>query len=428
MRRIVSKVGAPVVSQGLTAGTSLLLQVVAARGLGLVQYGVFALFLSLLVSATALYTGYVGDSLAVLDRHDGLTRSALAASALSALTLCFAIGVGSVLVVRHGDWVSGLVYAAMLVAWLVEETFRRLLIARLEFWKLVVNDLAYLLGTVLSLGAWAVTSRTVTLAMLFAAMGVGAITAVVVGVAQVPPRELRRLGPGWRGVAEVASFAGWRSLQAALRPVALLLSRLLVANLVSLAAVGLLEAGRLVVAPLQVIINGAGSFLLAGFAAGERGGGSTRPLADRAASLLVAVTVVGGAVMALFASPLGKLMTSAEVEPLLLLGWVAYLGVWAAGLPYVTEVVARRLSRAVFVTRLVDSVAGLGLVAVALWAGMPLRTVPWLMALGGMYSFWRLRVLAARTRTPGPVARVRVDFEVTVIIPPCDGPHNIYGK
>ena len=47
-----------------------------------------------------------------------------------------------------------------------------------------------------------------------------------------------------------------------------------------------------------------------------------------AASLLVGVTVVGGAVMALFASPLGKLMTGGEVEPLLLLGWVAYLGVW----------------------------------------------------------------------------------------------------
>ena len=37
---------------------------------------------------------------------------------------------------------------------------------------------------------------------------------------------------------------------------------------------------------------------------------------------------MGGAVMALFASPLGKLMTGGEVEPLLLLGWVAYLGVW----------------------------------------------------------------------------------------------------
>ncbi|HEV7977710.1 hypothetical protein [Amycolatopsis sp.] len=418
MRRILAKVGAPVISQGLTAGTSLLLQVVAARGLGLDQYGVFALFLSLLVSATALYTGYVGDSLAVLDRHDQTTRSALSASALTALLLCFAVGVGSVAVVRDGDWIGGLVYAAMLVVWLVEETFRRLLIARLEFWKLVVNDLAYLLGTALSLAAWFVSSGKVTLVMLFAAMGVGAVTAVVVGFAQVPPRELRRLSPSWAGARAVASFAGWRSLQAALRPLALLLSRLLVANLVSLAAVGLLEAGRLVVAPLQVIINGAGSFLLAGFAAGERSGdGSTKTLANRAALMLVGVTVVGGALMALFARPLGKLMTGTEVEPMLLLGWVAYLGVWAAGLPYVTEVVARKLSRAVFVTRLIDSVAGLALVAAALSAGLSLTWVPWLMALGGLYSFWRLRALALRTRSIEPVSRGRVDYEATVIIP-----------
>jgi O-antigen/teichoic acid export membrane protein len=402
MRRILATVGAPVISQGLTAGTSLLLQMAAARGLGLDQYGVFALFLSLLVSATALYAGYVGDSLAVLDRHDRTTRSALSAAALTALLLVFAVGVGSVLVVRSGDWAGGVVYAAMLVAWLVEETFRRLLIARLEFWKLVVNDLAYLLGTALSLAAWFVAAGGVTLITLFAAMGVGAVTAVVVGFAQVPARELRHLTPSWTGARAVASFAGWRSLQAALRPLALLLSRLLVANLVSLAAVGLLEAGRLVVAPLQVIINGAGSFLLAGFAAAERSaGGSTKTLANSAARTLAGVTVAGGALMALFARPLGRLMTGTEVDQLLLLGWVAYLGVWAAGLPYVTEVVVRRLSRSVFVTRLIDSVAGLVLVAAALSAGLSLTWVPWLMALGGFYSFWRLRALASRTRTLG---------------------------
>jgi hypothetical protein len=37
------------------------------------------------------------------------------------------------LVVRHGDLAGGLVYAAILVVWLVEGTFRRLPIARLEF-------------------------------------------------------------------------------------------------------------------------------------------------------------------------------------------------------------------------------------------------------------------------------------------------------
>jgi hypothetical protein len=49
------------------------------------------------------------------------------------------------------------------------------------------------------------------------------------------------------------------------------------------------------------------------------------------------------------------------------------------------------------------------------------------MALGGVYSFWRLRLLSARTRTKGPVVRPLIDVEVvevTVIVPHCDGLHN----
>ncbi|WP_246258194.1 hypothetical protein [Amycolatopsis anabasis] len=416
LHRLAGKIGAPVISQGLTAGTSLLLQIVAARTLGLTEYGSFAVFLAVLVSATALYTGYVGDSLAVLDRHDPVTRPALVTSALAALVLAFAGGLATSLILRDGDFGTALLYAAMVVGWLAEETFRRLLIARQEFWKLVGNDVAYLLGTFAALGAWSLTARTVTLPMIFAAMGVGTVAAIVTGFAQVPAAELRRVRPGRAGLRAVASFAGWRSLHATLRPAAMLASRVLVANLVSLTAVGILETGRLVVAPLQVVINGAGSFLLAGFAAHERGGRGAGNLATRAAWLLVGVTVGGGAVLSVFAHPLGRLMTGQEVDPLLLLGWVAYLGVWAAGLPYVTEVVARKLSRAVFTIRLVDSLAGLALALAALLAGAPVAAVPWLMALGGLYSVLRLRSLARRTRAERP-ERSRIDLEATVRIP-----------
>jgi O-antigen/teichoic acid export membrane protein len=397
-RRLLGRVGAPVISQGLTAGTSLLLQVVAARSLGLAEFGAFALFLSLLVSATALYTGYVGDSLAVLDRGDPRIRGALATSAVCGLALAGAVAAGTALVVRHGDPATAFVYAGMVVLWLIEETFRRLLIARLEFWRLVGNDLAYLLGTAVALGAWEFTAHEVSLPMIFGAMGVGAAAAIVTGFAQVPARERGGLRPGWAGMRELLSFAGWRALQTSLRPAALTLSRLLVANLVSLAAVGVLEAGRLVVAPLQVVINGAGSFLLAGFAAAERAGTGARGLAERAAMLLLLTTAGGGALIAVFARPLGGLMIGSPVDPLLVLGWAAYLGVWAAGLPYVTEVVARKRSRDVFVTRLVDSAAGLALAGTALVAGFPLTAVPWLMAVGGLYSALRLRSLAVRTR------------------------------
>ncbi|CAM02462.1 hypothetical protein [Saccharopolyspora erythraea] len=382
-------------SQGITAGTSLLLQMVAARVLGLAEFGAFAVFLALLVSASALYTGWVGDSLAVLDRHDPDTRAALVSSAVGGWALLFAAGCGAGLVVGDGGTVTALAYAAMLVCWLAEETIRRLLMARLRFWHLVVNDACYLAGTVAVLALVAAMGE-ITLASLFGAMCAGACVAVVAGVGQLPREELRQLRPGLAGMRAVASFAVWRSLQATLRPAAMLGSRVLVSGVVSLAAVGLLEAGRLVVAPLQVVINGAGSFLLAGFAARERGGGGTRLSADRAALLLAAATAVGGTLPAVFARPLGELLIGQPVEPLLVLGWVAYLTVWAAGLPYVTEAVARRMSRRVFTIRLADSAAGLATAAAVLVLGGGIAAVPWAMACGGVLSAWRLRRSAAR--------------------------------
>ncbi|QUH06161.1 hypothetical protein HUO13_23010 [Saccharopolyspora erythraea] len=377
-------------SQGITAGTSLLLQVVAARVLGLAEFGAFAVFLALLVSASALYTGWVGDSLAVLDRHDPDTRAALVSSAAGGWALFFAAGCGAGLVVGDGGAGTAVVYAAMLVCWLAEETVRRLLMARLRFWQLVVNDACYLVGTVAVLALLAATGE-ITLASLFGAMCAGACAAVVVGIGQLPRDELRQLRPGLAGMRAVASFAAWRSLQATLRPAALLGSRVLVSGVVSLAAVGVLEAGRLVVAPLQVVINGAGSFLLANFAARQRGGGGTRLSADRAALLLAGATAVGGTLPAVFAGPLGELLIGQPVDPLLVLGWVAYLTVWAAGLPYVTEAVARRMSRQVFTIRLADSAAGLATAAAVLVLGLGIAAVPWTMACGGVLSAWRLR-------------------------------------
>jgi hypothetical protein len=226
------------------------------------------------------------------------------------------------------------------------------------------------------LTAWFLAAGTVTLTMLLAAMSVGAVAAVMVGLAQVPSKGAAPPEPRLERGAGSGVFLRWRSLQEALRPTALLLSRVLVANVVSLPAVGVLESGGSCSRPLRLIINGAGCFLLAGFAAGERsGGGSTRTLANRAAVMLGGVTVFGGAAVALFARPLGKLMTGGEVDPLLLLGRVTYLGALGGGAAARSGTSPRGVVR---------------------------RTVgvPWLMALGGVCSFWRLRALALRTREP----------------------------
>ncbi|GAA2795904.1 hypothetical protein [Saccharopolyspora taberi] len=389
---------APVLSQGITAGTSLVLQILAARALGLAEFGAFALLLALLVTASGLYTGGVGDALAVLDRHDPATRAGIAASALGCWALCLAVAVGTALVVAEGEpWVAA-AFAAMVVLRLAAETARRLLMARLEFWRLVVNDTAHLVVTLVAVGIFAATGR-ITLLGLLASMAMGAGAAVLTGILQLPADELRRVRPGRAALAQVLSFAAWRSLQAALRPAALLASRVLVSAFLSLAAVGALEAGRLVVAPLQVVINGAGGFLLSDFAARERQSAArAHGRASRAAKILLLGTGIGGISLALLSNPLGRLLTGSEVDPLLVLGWVAYLMSWAAGLPHVTEAVARRKAREVFLIRLVDSLLGLALVAAALlwWDGV--AVVPWLMACGGAYSSWRVRRLAIRSR------------------------------
>ncbi|MBA0126046.1 oligosaccharide flippase family protein [Haloechinothrix sp. YIM 98757] len=396
--RLSAKVGAPVVAQGLTAGTSLLLQVVAARSLGLAEFGAFALFLALLVSAAAVYTGYVGDSLAVLDRHEPRTRSALVTSALAGILLCAAIAAGAVLVVSGADAALVIAYPAMLACWLCKESVRRLLIARLEFGALVGNDCVYLLGTLVTLGVFRWLAA-VSLLALFTAMAVGALASVATGLAHLPRREWSGLRPATGGLRQLASFAAWRSAQAGLRPAALLAARVLVANLLSLTAVGMLEAARLVVAPLQVVINGAGSYLLPRFASAEREGlARTGRLTTRSVGILTVGTLGAGGALVALAGPVGALMTGTGVDRLLVLGWVAYLAVWGAGLPYVTELVARRHSRAVFTARLVDALIGLLLAAVLLAAGWGVTAVPWAMALGGVYAVWRVRRLAHATR------------------------------
>jgi O-antigen/teichoic acid export membrane protein len=407
VKRVSRRAAAPLISQGINAGGSLLLQILAARTLGLAAYGSFAVCLALLSAATALYSGYVGDSLAVLDRHDRDTRATLVASAITLLVLAFGIAFGTVVALLHSPG-AALVYAVMTVLWLIEETFRRILIARLEFWKLVANDSCYNAVALVTAGALLLVGQHITLGRIFVAMALGAATAVVVGIVQVPRAERTDLRPGWAAMRAVATFAAWRSLHAALRPTALLLSKALVISLISLTAAGVLEAGRLVVAPLQVIINGAGSFLLAAFAKSEHGKAArNNRMARYAVWLLLATVLVCGCALALLAGPAGRIMTGRPVDPLLVFGWTAYLAVWAVGLPYISEVVARKHSRAVFVARLVDSVLGLVLAGIAIELHAGVAAVPWLMALGGLYAVWRVVRLAIRTRTapaPDPAA------------------------
>jgi O-antigen/teichoic acid export membrane protein len=287
----------------------------------------------------------------------------------------------------------------MVLCWLLEETGRRIMMARLEFWRLVINDATYIVVTLVALVALLLTGRSVSLLLMLVAMAIGAIASIVLALFQVPRREYAHLRVGRAGFAEVARFAVWRAMHASLRPLQLLVARVLLQQLVSLAAVGAVEAGRLVVAPIQTVINGAGSVLLSTSAHEQRRPtGATHRLAERAGAVLVTLTLVGGLIATVFAHPLGRLMAGTTVDPLLVLGWVLYLTLWGAAMGYITEAVTRRLTRAVFQIRLLDSVVGVVALVVGLRAGLGYQATPWLLSSGALYSVLRTRHLAIRTR------------------------------
>src|SRR5690606_37319355 len=118
--RGLRRISAPVAAQAVTAATSLGLQILAARGLGLAEFGAFAVLLGLLITASAVYTGYVGDSLAVLDRHDPVVPGALVSSALVTWALAAGAGAVAVIVLRGPD-----AHLALAVAVVVRSGERR---------------------------------------------------------------------------------------------------------------------------------------------------------------------------------------------------------------------------------------------------------------------------------------------------------------
>jgi len=174
--------------------------------------------------------------------------------------------------------------------------------------------------------------------------------------------------------------------------------RLLVAATGGLAAVGLLEAGRLILAPVQTVVNSAGSVLLSGGAAARRAGRRASRWTTRASVLLVGAAVAGGVLGAVFAGPVGNAVIGRPAPVGLVLGWAGFLAVAAATLPYATEVTVHERSRTVFGIRLADSLSAVVLVAVIGALGLGVAWVPWSMAAAGAAWFVVLHRVAIRLR------------------------------
>lgn len=397
---------AAVLSTAIAAGTSLVLQLVAARELGATGLGRFSLLTSLLITAATVQSGWIGDSLTVLDRFAPATRAALVRSQQVAVALGLVLGAAGVVLLRVTGPGVALVFGAALALWLLEDTGRRVLMARREFWKAVVNDATYAVVALGTLGISLLVDRTPSLGTLVWSMAIGAGAACVAAAVQLPRHE--RAAPAAGTPVDMAGLAGfglWRAAQIGLRPGAQFLMRVVVAGTLSSAALGRLEAGRLLLAPVHVVINGAGLLLLPTYTDRLRRGTFSLPGVRKAMLLLAGLALAVGAVALLAARWLGPLVTGGafEVPRLAILSWTLLVAAFGAGIPAGSALVAAEQARQTFLVRAADAAIGLVCATGAVALGVP-ELAPAGLAVGATVgALWLLRALHGHVPPTAPV-------------------------
>ncbi|HTO01327.1 MAG TPA: hypothetical protein VL068_11690 [Microthrixaceae bacterium] len=365
------KLGA-VVSQSISSLSSLLLAAIAARELGAEGLGAFAILFSIVITFNALTSGYVGDSLTVLDRFDPDIRRALLAAAVTSTILAIITAWASALALGLGAGAT-LAFAGALTAWVWEEYFRRLLINIHEFWKLAINDAAFLLTALASIGVLHSFDR-LTLSTLFLAMILGSTSCVVLATFQLPTIELALPERGSIAVRKLNSFAIWRAAQTAIRSLSMSVVRIAVALVATTAAVGDLEAARILATPMTTVVAGAAAFILPRMAAEERGEAGARQTPVVKVSLLLGgVSLVIGIICTLLVPTIAApiLGDRVAVDQLAALHWALFASAFGLGVPLGNALVAMKQSRLTFWIRLLDAVLGVSLATLLAWAISP---------------------------------------------------------
>ena len=368
------------------AVTSLLFALLGLRVLSAADFAVLGLLLGGLVLSTAVMTGFVGDSLTVLDRRDPRVRGALQWSAL----------VLSLGLLAAATWVTAasgllgagtaLLFGCGVAAFTLEDIGRRLLMANLRFWSVVAVDLVYALVAGAVLGLSARGPGALGLEDFLAALLAGQVLALVSAVLLLPKDERR--WAQWRGAAlgEVFSFGAWRAAHQAVRPGALTLVRSIVLASTGAATLAAFEASRVYVSPALLLMQGSGSFLLATNAQ-ERGRSSLEAVraADRAAALLASAGLVLGLLLVVLLPWLGPVLTGGNIAltPSSVASWSAVAVASGLAMPYGSLATVRARPQRLMAVRLTDTAVSLTLVLVLV--AVPGETGPFLplaLALG----------------------------------------------
>lgn len=392
-----------VIAQAAQAAIGLLLQILVARLLGIEEYGRFAILYGVVIVATAVVTGLVGDSLVVLDRGRRAIRAGLEAMLLMTAVL---LGVGAFAISRltgFSDAIESLVFAVALAAFAVEEIVRRLLIAHMSFVRTAVTDVCGFLVALVVILAVHVTGH-LTLAAFLGGIAAGQVIAIVVGWFLVPRDDRTLVGLRGADLRTVWRYGVWRGLQQVVRPSLFTVTRLLVLSVSGLAAVGLLEAARTYTSPLILVIGGLSSFLFVRFADQQKAGRSgTVREADRVVGFLLLATTVMSAIAVVLIPWVSPLLFDVTVDPLAVIAWLAYGMSVAIVTPYGTLGAVGGRQIGVFLIRLGDTLLAVLVAIVMITLGAEVSALPFGLAaaslLGGIGLRW-LVVASGRPESP----------------------------
>jgi O-antigen/teichoic acid export membrane protein len=386
---------AAIVAQGTQAAGGLAIQVLAARSLGAAGLGQFGLLYGSLVLATAITSGFVGDSMTVFDRHEHSVRAALQNWLLLISALCAAACFLVTWATGFVDFRAALAFGGATFVFLIEDALRRLLMATLMFWRIAAIDTTSLLAMVVFL----VFAPTVTLGWLFLALTVGQLSAIAVGICVLPERERWLARPFPAQHWAVAAYGSLRSLQLIVGPSEMALMRVTVIGIVGIAAAGELEAARIYTAPAMLAINGLGAFMFASYAiAKAQPMHTTLRSADRDALALVLIIVVFS-ICAVVAIPLmGPLITGHDISALTVVGWLVYTLCVAASTPYGALTAVLGMQATVLVVRVAGSMLSLALAAALAYVVGSIEWVPFGLAIGLFASSLTIRRYVLRPK------------------------------
>jgi O-antigen/teichoic acid export membrane protein len=397
---------AAIVAQGTQAATGLVIQVLAARSLGAAGLGEFGVLYGTLVLATAISSGFVGDSMTVLDRHELSVRAALQNWLVLISVVCAAACFLVTWVTSFVDFRAAMAFGIATFVFLIEDAVRRLLMATLMFWRIVIVDMTGLLAMVAFLAfAPAVSvgglflALTVSVGGLFLALAVGQLSAIAVGICVLPDRERWLARPLPAQHRAIAAYGAWRSLQLVVQPSLLALTRVTVVVLVGLAAAGEMEAARIYAAPAMLTVYGLGTYMLASHAvAKDRPIQTALRLADKQVLTLVLIVIVFS-IGAVAAVPLiGPLITGYDISTVAIIGWLAYTLSVAVGAPYGALAAVHGMQATVLVVLVAHSTLSLALAAASAYVFGSFGWVPFGLAIGSFVGALALRQYVLRPK------------------------------